>query len=258
MRPKRFPVVFVVLAAVIFIGLAACGASQAPSGTDSSPSGTQEIGEPQITEPTPDINATVAAAVQSALGEQEAKITAAVNSALEQQAATIASAVQSTLDEQPTATATTIVGSSPNPTPLATPSPTLMLTPTMAAVLSSTTSPTSTPVPLPTPTATPTATITPPTTAPTPSPTPVPSYFLWINGIQVGAGQSAITIDAGTVFVSPPPTGKGSYEQGSLVTLTVSTTLGVVEWSGPVGKTTNRTAEIRITADTFIRVKIRR
>ena len=78
MRLKRFSLSgFIVLAAILLAWLAACGTSQ-PSET----TGAKTDAESQVTEPTPDIEATVAAAVQFALGEQEATVAAAVQSAV--------------------------------------------------------------------------------------------------------------------------------------------------------------------------------
>ena len=63
-------------------------------------------------------------------------------------------------------------------------------------------------------------------------------------------------LDGDTLNVSPTPDPKGTYEHGTLVTLTV-VTFGSVDWEGVVSERNDRTAETRMTEETFINVFIR-
>ena len=112
--------------------------------------------------PTPDIPATVEAAVQQALPTPTPTPTPDIP-------ATVRAEVAATMAAMPTET--------PTPTPTATPLPTATPTPT----------PTATPTPTPTPTATPLPTVTPtPTTRPSPTPSPTPNLETMVEQARAG------------------------------------------------------------------------
>ena len=142
----------ILLALIVGLAVAACGSGAPPS-------------------PTPDIPATVTAAVQQAIPTPTPTPTPDIR-------ATVDAQVQATMAAIPTET--------PTPTPTATPVPTETPMPTATA----------TPTPTPTPTATPLPTATPtPTTRPTPTPSPTPNLETMVE--QVKAGVVRVNTDSG-------------------------------------------------------------
>ena len=120
--------------------------------------------EPAPTAPTPDIEATVQAAVAKALPTEAPSPTPDVQ-------ATVQAGVRATMEAMPTHTPTF----TPTPTPTYTPTPSPTVTPTKTPTRTPTRTPTPTATPTPTPTETPTPTPTPtPTATPTPTPTDTP------------------------------------------------------------------------------------
>ena len=120
--------------------------------------------------------------------------------------------------------------------------------------------PTPTPVPTPTPTPTrvPTATPAPtPTLVPAPTPTPIPTYTLRINGDNLQAGQTTITVANGSITLSRPPKFDGKYVGNSEVILVANPTLAGsrVDWVG-VDTVQGGVATVTMLAARFVTVDI--
>ena len=151
------------------------------------------------TDPTPDIEATVQAAVAMAIlsptptstPDAEATIAAKVRSTVEAMAPSPTSTPVPTATPIPTSTPTATPTSTPTPIPTSTPTPT----------------PTSTPTPIPTSTPTPTPTSTPtpiPTNTPTPTPDTAQSMADVVERSRTGVVLIAGTSGSGSGFVVDP------------------------------------------------------
>ena len=169
------------------------------------------------TDPTPDIEATVQAAVAMAIPsptptstpDAEATIAAKVRSTVEAMAPSPTSTPVPTATATPTATLTPIPTSTPTATPTSTPTPIPTSTPTPTPTNTPTPIPTSTPTPTPTPTSTPTPIPTnTPTPAPTSTPTPTPdtaqSMADVVERSRAGVVLIAATSGSGSGFVVDP------------------------------------------------------
>lgn len=143
--------------AAILTGLAvaACGSSAPPT-------------------PTPDIPATVEAAVQQALPTPTPTSTPDIR-------ATVQAEVEATMAAIPTETAT--------PTPTATPLPTATPTPTATVTPTLTPTPTATPLPTWTPTS---------TTRPSPTPSPTPNLATMVEQVKTGVVRISTNSGSGT------------------------------------------------------------
>ena len=168
MADRRGYLLAMLMSSALLVALAACARDEQPPPT-----------APPL--PTPDVPATVAAAVRDAVSAlaptPDAKAAIAAESDRREQ---VAAQVRATVAARPTQTP--LPTHTPYPTP--TPAPTATPTPTPAptATPTPTPAPTATPTPTPAPTATPTPTPA-PTATPTPTPAPRPD------------AQLAVTID---------------------------------------------------------------
>ena len=80
---------------------------------------------------------------------------------------------------------------------------------------------------------------------------------MWINGFRVGPGQTTIAIDGGTVVLDRSPNARGSYTEGTLVTLEARPTASnnKVDWLGVLGKD-GKLAAVDMQGETVVTVNL--